>query len=190
MGRGAGTVKAFARGGPAERHWLLQRTRARLFSRWVARSFRAFGEESVLWLPVTLWGAERISLGSRVRVAPGCRLSTDRGGHLQIGDGSNLMGDVTVHATQEVVIGRKVLIARGVTVVDYSYRFDDRERPIIDQGRAGSPVRIGDGAWLGAGAVVLPGVSIGRNAVIGAGAVVRSDVPDHAVAVGVPARVL
>ena len=52
------------------------------------------------------------------------------------------------------------------------------------------PVRIGDGSWLGHGAVVLPGVTIGRHAVVGAGAVVHRDVPDHGIAAGVPARVV
>jgi acetyltransferase-like isoleucine patch superfamily enzyme len=51
-------------------------------------------------------------------------------------------------------------------------------------------VAIGDGADLGVGAIVLPGVRIGVGAQIGAGAVVASDVPDYAVAAGVPARVL
>ena len=49
---------------------------------------------------------------------------------------------------------------------------------------------IGEGAWPGAGAKILDGVSIGTHAVIGAGAVVREDVADRAVAVGVPARVV
>jgi acetyltransferase-like isoleucine patch superfamily enzyme len=51
-------------------------------------------------------------------------------------------------------------------------------------------VAIGDGAWIGAGALVLDGVTIGEHAVIGAGAVVRENVDPHAVAVGVPARVV
>ena len=52
------------------------------------------------------------------------------------------------------------------------------------------PVKIEDGAWIGGGAIILPGVTIGRNAVIGAGAVVTKDIPANAVAVGSPARVI
>ena len=52
------------------------------------------------------------------------------------------------------------------------------------------PVRIGWGSWLGTNTVVLPGVSIGRHVAVGAGAVVTSDLPDNAVAVGAPARVV
>ena len=52
------------------------------------------------------------------------------------------------------------------------------------------PVRIGRNCWLGAGVIVLPGVSIGDNAVIGAGSVVTRDVPANVLAVGNPCRVL
>ena len=53
-----------------------------------------------------------------------------------------------------------------------------------------APVEIGDGAWLGENVVIGPGVRIGRGAVVGANAVVLQSVPDHAVAVGAPARVV
>lgn len=52
------------------------------------------------------------------------------------------------------------------------------------------PITIGDNVWTGGNAVVMMGVTIGRNAVIGAGSVVTKDIPDNAVAVGNPARVI
>lgn len=52
------------------------------------------------------------------------------------------------------------------------------------------PVEIGDYAWIGAGATVLPGVRVGRHAVVGAASVITKDVPDYAVAVGNPAKVI
>jgi maltose O-acetyltransferase len=55
---------------------------------------------------------------------------------------------------------------------------------------AAAPIAIGDNAWLGGGAIVLPGVTVGANSVVGAGAVVTKDVPPNAVAVGNPARVV
>jgi acetyltransferase-like isoleucine patch superfamily enzyme len=51
-------------------------------------------------------------------------------------------------------------------------------------------VRIGAGAWLGHGTIVLPGATIGRHVVVGAGAVVTGDLPDFCVAIGNPARVV
>ena len=52
------------------------------------------------------------------------------------------------------------------------------------------PVLIREYAWVGAGATILPGVCIGRHAIVGAGSVVTKDVPDYAVAVGNPAKVI
>jgi acetyltransferase-like isoleucine patch superfamily enzyme len=96
-----------------------------------------------------------------------------------------------ISAAQSVVLGRKVLIARGVYISDHAHAFDDPDKAILDQGIDGvAPVAIGDGAWLGENVVVTPGVTIGRGAVIGANAVVLDDVPDRAIAVGVPARVV
>ena len=52
------------------------------------------------------------------------------------------------------------------------------------------PVTIGDGAWLGGGVIVCPGVTIGENTVVGAGSVVTRDLPANVVAVGNPCRVM
>lgn len=82
-----------------------------------------------------------------------------------------------------IVIGDTVVVGDGATIY---------QNVTIGQGGAGDaayPV-IGDGATLYAGCVVIGGVRIGRGAVIGANAVVRSSVPDGAIAVGVPARVV
>jgi acetyltransferase-like isoleucine patch superfamily enzyme len=75
-------------------------------------------------------------------------------------------------------------------VIGGDHDFSDPAKSVLDQTRTSSGVAIGDGTWLGAGAKVLDGVTIGSHAVIGAGAVVREAVPDHAVAVGVPARIV
>ena len=84
-----------------------------------------------------------------------------------------------------------MLIARGVYISDHIHAFDDPTRAVLDQGIDRiEPVEIGDGAWLGENVVVTPGVTIGRGAVVGANAVVLESVPDFAVAVGVPARVV
>ena len=63
--------------------------------------------------------------------------------------------------------------------------------PIMDQDfESRGPLVVGDGAWLGAGVTVLDGMRIGIGSVVGAGSVVTRDIPDYAVAVGVPARVI
>jgi acetyltransferase-like isoleucine patch superfamily enzyme len=62
--------------------------------------------------------------------------------------------------------------------------------PIRGQDLTFAPVVIEDGAWIGAGSIILPGVTIGEGAVVGAGSVVTKDVPPMAVAVGNPAQVI
>jgi acetyltransferase-like isoleucine patch superfamily enzyme len=77
-----------------------------------------------------------------------------------------------------------------VYITDQNHGYEDVTRPISQQSQPERPVVIGDGSWLGHGAVVLPGVTIGKHVVIGANSVVTKDIPDVSVAVGSPARVI
>ena len=103
--------------------------------------------------------------------------------------------------SDRVTIGKYCSIAYGVKIIasgehyygraaNYPFRArclgDDGESETSSKGE----VRIGNDVWMGARAIVLSGVTIGDGAVIGAGAVVTSDIPPYAIAVGVPARVL
>ena len=75
-------------------------------------------------------------------------------------------------------------------IIGGDHDFSDPTAPVLAQARTSAGVDVGAGAWLGAGAKILDGVRIGEHAIVGAAAVVRDDVPAHAVAVGVPARVI
>ncbi len=89
-----------------------------------------------------------------------------------------------------VRIGDDVLLAPHVQILAIDHVVATTRVPIMDQGIKGEGIIIEDGAWLGAGSIITDGVRVGRNAVVGAGAVVTHDVPDGAVAVGIPARVV
>lgn len=171
------------------------RLRAKAFSLLSGGAFASFGARSVIQPPVRLGGVHRISVGSDVFVGAGSWLQVLEGPGdepaLAIGDGTSVAGGCVLSAAWSVRLGRKVLLARNVYVSDHVHAFRDLERAVLDQGvDRVEPVEIGDGAWLGQNVVVCPGVSIGRGAVIGANSVVREDVPDYAVAVGAPARVV
>jgi galactoside O-acetyltransferase len=105
---------------------------------------------------------------------------------LRIGSQVDIGEFVHIRANGGVTIGDRVLIASHAIITS-------REHPIALP-RYGvtkdAPVRIEDDVWIGAGAIVLPGVSIGKGAVVAAGAVVTTDVPAMTVVAGVPARVL
>ncbi|MBQ2208843.1 MAG: acyltransferase [Prevotella sp.] len=113
---------------------------------------------------------------------------------------NNAVGDVTIgdytrigiHCTVigPVCIGSHVNLAQGITVTALNHNFTDCSRRIDEQGISTQPVVIGDDVWIGANAVVLPGVTIGKHAVVAAGAVVTRDVPDYTLVGGVPAKVI
>lgn len=175
--------------------WVARRGYRRSFSVLAAGAFDSFGRGSVLEPPIRLLGERRIRIGSDVFVGPGCWLQTlEEGGAdvaLEVGDGVNIAGSCVISAVSSVRLGRKVLLARNVYISDHIHAYEDTERAVLDQGVARvDPVEIGDGAWLGQNVVVCPGVRIGRGAVVGANSVVLEDVPDHALAVGAPARVV
>ena len=87
----------------------------------------------------------------------------------------------------EVTIGDRAQIGPGVQILAADHPRDPALRASgLEFGR---PVRIGRNVWIGAGAIILPGVSIGDDALIGAGSVVTRDVPAGATAFGNPARV-
>ena len=89
-----------------------------------------------------------------------------------------------------VHIERDVLVASGVQITSgaRTHGTDDASAPIREQTGTLRRVTIGQGAWIGAGAIVM--ADVGRNAVIGAGAVVTTAIPEGVVAAGVPARVV
>ncbi len=87
-----------------------------------------------------------------------------------------------------VTIGDDVQVATAVQIITATHPLDPTER--LSGWEMARPVRIGHRAWIGSGAILLPGVTVGDDAVVGAGAVVTRDVPPGAVVAGNPARVI
>ena len=113
---------------------------------------------------------------------------------------NNAVGDVTIgdytrigiHCTVigPVCIGHHVNLAQGITVTALNHNFEDTSKRIDEQGISTKPVVIGDDVWIGANAVILPGVKIGTHSIVAAGAVVTKDVPEYSLVAGVPAKVI
>lgn len=114
---------------------------------------------------------------------PGVRLEAGHEACLRIGSGTVLERNAEVIAWDQVTIGRDCRIGPDVLIMDTD------QHPIPGRGFDNRPVRIGDGAWIGARAIILKGVTVGERAIVGAGAVVTHDVPAGAVAVGPAAAV-
>lgn len=110
------------------------------------------------------------------------------GHHIHMGKNVYANFNLTVVDDGEVYIGDYVMIGPNVTIATAGHPVQPELRRRAIQYNL--PVRIGNNVWLGAGVIVLPGVTIGDDSVIGAGSVVTKDVPPGVVAVGNPCRVL
>jgi len=87
-----------------------------------------------------------------------------------------------------IIFGKNAFLAPNVQIYTATHPTNAQER--IAGREFGKPISIGDNVWLGGSSVILPGVTIGHNVVIGAGSVVTKNIPDNAVAVGNPCRVI
>ena len=169
------------------------RIRTLLNTFWVKSLFYSFGTNSYIKYGSLLNSPSLISIGCGVRICEMVWLNANNqlGNNtptLSIGDGTYIGRFVQINAWKNVSIGSDVLISDRVYISDANHIYRDRSVPIAKQGTEFSgSIIIGDGSWIGAGAVILPGVSIGKNAIVSANAVVTRDVFDYQIVAGVPA---
>ncbi|NFN64098.1 sugar O-acetyltransferase [Clostridium botulinum] len=112
----------------------------------------------------------------------------DYGYNIHWGENSYVNYNCTILDCAKVAIGKDVLIGPNVNIFTAGHPLSPSQR--ISGLEYAHSIEIGDGAWIGGGTTINPGVKIGRNAVIGSGSVVTKDIPDNAVAVGNPCRVI
>lgn len=164
-------------------------TRPRWYVRMLAPLYQHRGRHSKIHASVRMDTPpyRRFSLGQYSVVESGACINNAVGDviigdHTRIGLHNTVIGPVT--------IGNHVNLAQGITVTALNHNFDNVELRIDEQGVSTNPVTIADDVWIGANAVVLPGVSIGSHSVVAAGAVVTKDVPAHSLVAGVPAKII
>ncbi|NND66573.1 MAG: acyltransferase [Halioglobus sp.] len=133
----------------------------------IGRNFTAIGEPG-----------NRVEIGVWGR-APG-------EGRIQIGDGSLMSPGSRMSASDEIVVGKGVMLANGAYITDSDWHTIYDRMVRTDP----APVHIGDNVWLGDGSTVLKGVTVGENSVIAARSVVTRDVPANVVVAGNPAKVV
>lgn len=132
-----------------------------------------------------------VELGDRVRVYDNTYIQTGQGGSLKIGADTSIQPRCQFSAYKAPIqIGSHVQIAPNCAFYPYDHGIAPGERIGKQPLQTKGGITIEDDVWLGYGVIVLDGVRIGKGAVVGAGAVVTQDVPDGAIAVGVPARVV
>jgi maltose O-acetyltransferase len=157
----------------------------RLGARRVLHRFNAAGPEEWDEAAALLAGLFGAFGGGTVVMAP---FQCDYGYNIRVGRNGFVNYNCVFLDCAPVTIGEDVQIAPGVQLYTATHPVDAAIR------RAGPeyalPITIGDGVWIGGGAILLPGVTVGDNTVVGAGSVVTRDLPPNVVAAGNPCRVL
>lgn len=164
-----------------------------------ADRFGSFGEGSLMAFPFsTLFGEGQIHVGAQTLISSWVTLATGYSPEqttvppraLVIGDRCVIGLRSGIVAHESIEIGDDVWFGQEIYVTDSNHGFSDLDVPFGRQLGPLHPVKIGDGTWIGHGAVILPGAQIGRCVVVAARAVVRGEVPDFSVIAGVPAKVI
>jgi acetyltransferase-like isoleucine patch superfamily enzyme len=134
-------------------------------------------------------GLGRLEIGRFTHIGDRTRIRCHEGS-LRIGEKAVFGADNTINGYLDIEFGDATLLADWIYVCDFDHRYADIHTPIKDQGIVKTPVRVGPETWVGTKVTILRGAIVGRGCVLGAHAVVRGTIPDHAVAVGAPARVV
>lgn len=164
-----------------------------------AKNFGAFGIHSIICFPpTTIFNERYIQIGSHTMIGEHVALSAGMmpgqvcvtnpvvriGDRCLIGRGSGIVGHFSID------IGNDVWTGHHVYITDQNHGYEQLDVPISQQTQPERAVVIGDGSWIGYGAVILPGARIGTHVAIGANSVVSGEIPDYSVAVGAPAKVI
>ncbi|MGB8652460.1 MAG: acyltransferase [Mycobacteriales bacterium] len=167
-----------------EWRWRRAFVRQELKARWSLRHVTKRGKRAiVLGNPVV--DASDMQVGDDFKVWSGHRKTLISGwGKMRFGDRVFVNVGTTIIAVEEIVVGDDVAFANEVYVID------SNSHGIEGAPHVQAPIRIGDGCWIGARAMILPGVTLGRRVLVAAGSVVTKDVPDDSLVAGNPARVV
>ena len=155
------------------------------------RSPSATTSSSTIVLSLDAKGTDNrgIVIGSGVFVGRNTILSC-KNGDIVLDDRANLGFNCEIFSASTVRVGTDVLMAAYTYLVGGDHLYDRVDIPVLQQGRTARGIDVGAGVWLGAHVVVTDGSCVGRDAIIGAGAVVVGDIPEFAIAVGTPAKVI
>lgn len=138
------------------------------------KKFKYFGEGSEFRPGAYAYGCSKISIGNNVVIRPNTMLFAD-----------------PKENGAEILIEDKVLIGSGVHFYVINHKFININKPIYDQGHSKSEtIILKTGSWIGANAIILPGVTIGKNSVVAAGSIVTKNIPDFKVVAGNPAKII
>jgi acetyltransferase-like isoleucine patch superfamily enzyme len=144
----------------------------------------------------------RISIGSDSLIYGAELLVYAHGGEIEIGNYCFVGPNSRIWSAKKISIGNRVLISHNVNIHDnnsHPIEADERHKDFVRISKIGYPlsanynekeILIGDDVWIGFNSIIMKGVRIGNGAIIGAGAIITKDVPDFAVVIGSPQRII
>lgn len=145
---------------------------------------RCIGPATIVGRNTRMLDPRNIRVGSHCLILDHVYLRAGQQGRIQVGDYCAINTHAKLFGHGGIVIGDYTQLGPGSLITTTTHDFDDRMKTSF------APVRLAEWVWVGAGAIILPGVTIGEHAVIGAGSIVTKDLPAYSVAVGNPARVI
>ncbi len=171
------------------------------------------GRNVVFGSNITLRHPHKIAIGDNVIIDDNCLLDAKgrdnagiciqsgvylgRNSILSCKNGDIILGErVNIGFNCEIFSGSRVTLGNDTLIAAYSYLIggdhdpQNIEESVTTQGSRSIGIEVGEKCWFGAGVKILDGLRIGRHCIIGAGAVVTRDIPEYAIATGIPARVL
>jgi acetyltransferase-like isoleucine patch superfamily enzyme len=151
--------------------------------------FGGFGENVTVSQFVSFTHPETLEVGNGVFIGQHVLVQGRHDGYCKIGD-KVWIGPYSFFDARALTIEDHVGIGTGTRILGSEHTADPKDVPVIQTDLVIKPVRICRGSDIGINAVIMPGVTIGQGAIIGAGAVVTKDVEPHTVVAGVPARLL
>ncbi len=131
-----------------------------------------------------------VSIGRNAQIRPSSYYGGEAGHGLVVGDRSSIASDCFIGCSGEIRIGNDVMLGPAVRVFSENHVVTRTDITIKEQGVERGVTVIEDDCWVGAGSIVLSGVTVGAGSVVAGGSVVTRDVPPHSVVGGNPARVL
>lgn len=153
-----------------------------------------FMADLVLPLPITIsqreWELRNIifrkiglNIGENVRIGPRFKTINGLESNIQIGDYTDIGYDNKFYSFDKIIIGKFNMLAANVELINGGHDVNTFEPN-------STLLTIGNGCWIGHGVKIIKGVTIGNNVIIGGGSVVIDNIPDNAIAVGIPAVVI
>lgn len=150
--------------------------------------FKKIGKNVIFERNVLVFHPENISISDNVYIGHNTILKGYYKNDMIIEEGTWIGQNCFFHSAGGICIGKAVGIGPSVKILTSNHINEELNQPVLHNPLEFKRVKIGDGADIGVGAIIMPGISIGKGAIIGAGAIVTKNVSEYAIVVGNPAR--